>query len=46
MVGGWPFELQRAFALYLFLGGGAMEQYYPIILFLVIATGYMISIKK
>lgn len=28
------------------LGGGAMEQYYPVILFLVIATGYIISIKK
>lgn len=28
------------------LGGGAMEQYYPVILFLVIATGYIISIKN
>ena len=44
-IGGWPFEIQRAFAL-LILRGDAVEQETFIIVLMILVIGYIISIKK
>lgn len=44
-IGGWPFEIQRAFAL-LILRGDAVEQETFIIILMILVIGSIVNIKK